>query len=72
MSEWQQCNKELHTHVTDTHTQEPRLLDEDTVTSIVERAEQLFKKEPNVLTLSAPTVVSPHQLVHSLQLHVSL
>lgn len=37
--------------------QEPRLLETDTVSAIVERAEQLFHKEPTVLTLSSPVVV---------------
>ena len=39
-------------------SQEPRLLETDTVSAIVERAEQLFHKEPTVLTLSSPVVVS--------------
>ena len=38
--------------------QEPNILDPDSIKLVAERAAQLMKEEPNVLTLRAPTVVS--------------
>lgn len=38
--------------------QEPNILDAHGIQLVAERAAELMRKEPNVLTLHAPTVVS--------------